>query len=311
VVIRNYASKGGVNREELLGVLASWAATLAENQVAHVIVISDNRENAKRLAKALPSKPLNSIALYDADAASALSFVKQKLTDAGVDQTLSPEQTAYVERLGGRASDLESLIRKVRNGQQVQEAVEDIINRGVVELRKNAFGDDMEDAKTLPWSKEQAWIVLKQLSKQEEIPYYDLLIEFPFKGDETPLRNMEHAELISIGTYNGRPSTIRAGKPVYKYVFEQLVSDPIFQATQDIAFNEKIINEKVIKIRACEDELLRLKDIGVADSSWWGGKRASSERAAYLFSNMLTAERTIETLEKRNTELKKVLSKGG
>ena len=66
------------------------------------------------------------------------------------------------------------LIRKVRNGQQVQEAVEDIINRGVVELRKNAFGDDMEDAKTLPWSKEQAWIVLKQLSKQEEVRYYSV-----------------------------------------------------------------------------------------------------------------------------------------
>ena len=60
-------------------------------------------------ASALPSKPLNSIALYDADAASALSFVKQKLTDAGVDQTFTPEQTAYVERLGGRASDLESV----------------------------------------------------------------------------------------------------------------------------------------------------------------------------------------------------------
>ena len=66
------------------------------------------------------------------------------------------------------------LIRKVRSGQQVQEAVEDIIDRGVVELRKNAFGDDMEDAKTLPWSKEQAWIVLKQLSKQEEVRYYSV-----------------------------------------------------------------------------------------------------------------------------------------
>jgi hypothetical protein len=103
----------------------------------------------------------------------------------------------------------------------VQEAVEDIISRGVSELRKNAFGDDIEDAKTLPWSREQAWVVLKQLSKQDEvehcetssvcnvdllpiqIPYHDLLMEFPFKGDEAPLRSMEHAELISIGTYNG------------------------------------------------------------------------------------------------------------
>jgi hypothetical protein len=96
-----------------------------QNQVAHVIVISDNRENAKRLAKgmhtttfnaysshriaALPSKPLNSIALHDADTASALSFVKQKLKDAGVDQIFTSEQTAYVERLGGRAVDLESV----------------------------------------------------------------------------------------------------------------------------------------------------------------------------------------------------------
>jgi hypothetical protein len=103
----------------------------------------------------------------------------------------------------------------------VQEAVEDIISRGVGELRKNAFGDDIEDAKTLAWSREQAWIVLKKLSTQEEvplcryicicsidrlriqIPYHDLLIDFPFKGDETSLRNMEHAELISINTYNG------------------------------------------------------------------------------------------------------------
>jgi hypothetical protein len=58
---------------------------------------------------ALPTKPLNSIALYDADAASALSFVKQKLKDMGVDYTFTSEQTAYVERLGGRASDLESV----------------------------------------------------------------------------------------------------------------------------------------------------------------------------------------------------------
>lgn len=34
VVIRNFAAKGGTNREELLSVLATWAASLAENQVS-------------------------------------------------------------------------------------------------------------------------------------------------------------------------------------------------------------------------------------------------------------------------------------
>ncbi len=51
----------------------------------------------------------------------------------------------------------------------MQDAVEDIITRGVGELRKNAFGDDVEDAKNLPWSREQAWAVLKQLSRSPEV----------------------------------------------------------------------------------------------------------------------------------------------
>lgn len=71
-----------------------------------------------------------------------------------------------------------------------------------------------------------------------------MLVNFPFKGDEAALRAMEQAELITIGTHNGkssnvpshpllirqlkcvaeRPSVIRPGKPVYHYVFERLVS---------------------------------------------------------------------------------------
>lgn len=76
---------------------------------------------------------------------------------------------------------------------------------------------------------------------ESQVPYHDVLLEFPFKGDETPLRSMEHAELISIGTHEGwhilhhacywvyiimagRASTIRPGKPVFRWVFERLVN---------------------------------------------------------------------------------------
>lgn len=37
----------------------------------------------------------------------------------------------------------------------------------------------------------------------DQIAYHDVLYEFPFKGDESALRSMEHAELIAIGTQNG------------------------------------------------------------------------------------------------------------
>jgi len=62
VVIRNFGSKaiGGMSKanskEDILNVLANWAGSLAENQVAHVIVISDNRENVKKLSRGESSK---------------------------------------------------------------------------------------------------------------------------------------------------------------------------------------------------------------------------------------------------------------
>lgn len=36
-----------------------------------------------------------------------------------------------------------------------------------------------------------------------KLQYYDVLIDFPFKGDDAALRAMEHAELISIATHEG------------------------------------------------------------------------------------------------------------
>ena len=168
-------------------------------------------------------------------------------------------------------------------------------------------------------------------------------MEFPFKGDETPLRHMEHAELITIGTLNGaseycytfaleahailgRPSTIRPGKPVYKWVFERLVNgesiartsfslvinpppDSTFQAVQDISFNEKIIASSEATIKACESELLALKEVDAGTAHWWGSERAVEMRSNYLLKKMRAAADKIETLERQNAQLKKVLAK--
>jgi len=62
---------------------------------------------------ALPAKPINFIPLSDADPESSLSFVMQKLLDRGIDVEIFAGQTAYVERLGGRASDLESVSPRI------------------------------------------------------------------------------------------------------------------------------------------------------------------------------------------------------
>lgn len=114
--------------------------------------------------------------------------MEQKLKEAKLDIQLTSKTTASIERLGGRASDLgnvcplilvtlvqslnahtRQLIYKVRNGSSIEDAVEDIITRGIGELRKNAFGDDAEDAKDLPWTRAQAWGLMKRLAKEGEV----------------------------------------------------------------------------------------------------------------------------------------------
>ncbi|KAF5358522.1 hypothetical protein D9756_001759 [Leucocoprinus leucothites] len=322
VVIRNFESKavGGMgittksnSREEVLNVLANWAGSLVENQVAHVIVISDNRENAKRLSRALGPKPLNSIALFDADPASSLAFVKQKLKGAGVDVAFTGDETKYLQILGGRATDLESMIHKVRNGQTVQQAVEEIVTRAVGELRKSAFGDDTDDIKDKSWTSEQAWKMVKVLSTKAEVSYFDILMDFPFKGDENALRGMENAELISIGTQDGRPSTIRPGKPVYRWVFERLVNDTVFRATQEIAFNEKQISNSESSIQKYEDELQRLKSVEELDGGWFrwflGGRSNIWERERFLLRKLGDANRKVEELDRTNKDLKALIRK--
>jgi hypothetical protein len=92
-------------------------------------------------------------------------------------------------------------------------------------------------------------------------------------------------------------------------------TDPIFRATQDIAFNEKMIASSERTVHACEEELARLEGIlALERQEWWkfglGRKSSSAMRARYLFDKMLYGGKRIETLEKKNAELRKDLGRG-
>lgn len=163
VVLQNFAQKAG--KGDVWNVLAEWGTSLVENRIAHVIVVTDSSSSTKTLTRALPSKPLNSVSLADADENNSLSYVRDKLKG----QTLSTDDSAQVAKLGGRMVDLETLVYKVRTGSQVKSAVDDIILKNVVELRKAAFGDDSDDAKSLPWTRAQAWKVVSELAKHGEV----------------------------------------------------------------------------------------------------------------------------------------------
>jgi hypothetical protein len=103
-----------------------------------------DKEGRKKLTLilALPSKPFNSIVLTDATAEvrflmesptdtklilslqNAIQYIQKKLKEYGKDDLAANANSSAIERLGGRLTDLETLIQKMRGGASIDEAVD-------------------------------------------------------------------------------------------------------------------------------------------------------------------------------------------
>lgn len=88
--------------------------------------------------------------------------------------------------------------------------MEDIIARGVGEMRKSAFGDDAEDAKDLPWTRAQAWSLMERLAKEEEVSGLSDGFPPPFHPQLKPTDSIpRHVDELPI--QRGRDSTEEYG----------------------------------------------------------------------------------------------------
>ena len=75
--------------------------------------------------------------------------------------------------------------------------------------------------------------------------------------------------------------------------------------------HEKLIASAESTIRACEDELSKLKELGgVNTAHWWSSSNGMEARSTYLMKKMDAAVDKLIKLEAKNAELKKVLAKG-
>lgn len=286
----------GPHARELWTFLAQWAALLAENHIAHVIFISNNVAAPKPLSKALPNVTFETIVLSDATQESAMEFVRKHL-----DREDYPNITEPVSTIGGRLTDLELFVQKVKSGLDPNDAKNEILGRAVIEVRKSAFDFETGDRKSLSWTPIQFWAVMKPLATVEAISYDELKIHPLFKGDETPLGAMEEAELITITHKHGRPFSVRPGKPIYRAAFQDILLDSGFAAVMDLdtaTFLEKAEMDNVAK---WEGELRELSHLLHRDGSWFfGGGRVPKEvdtRVKWLMRKLAESHAKIEKYE--------------
>lgn len=293
-------------KQQLWDQLAQWASLLVENHIAHVVFITSTVTAIKPLSRALPKKTVDVIAIADASPATAVRFLRHQLHID--DKQELPGLAEAIYTLGGRATDLELFLQKLRAGLDPREAIDDLIDRAVVEVRKHAFGDETEEERKIAWTPVQFWAVAEMLAKSDMVTYDAVRYSSLFGGDEKPIQNMEAAELIQVIHKNGRPFFVRPSRPLYRAAFQRLLSDQKLAASMRLLTNKQLLEGSNTALDKTEKELGELSRLSLKGSRFWSGEvHEIQARIYYLLNKMKALQGVIESQEKEISTAKKVL----
>ncbi|KAL2054471.1 hypothetical protein ABVK25_005219 [Lepraria finkii] len=311
VVVDNFLHKSQENNV-VYDKISEWAAGLTTANIAHVIFLTNEVSFSKSLSKALPDCVFRQIALGDCSPEVAKRFVINHL-DADADEGGGPEKKPKpsemredlaelddcISTLGGRLTDLEFLARRIKTGETPKKAVREITEQSASEILKMY----VLDSSPRKWSSEQAWLLVKSLAHAESLRYNELLLSDIFKsGGEATLQALEQAEMITIVSYNGRPASVKPGKPVYSAAFKQLTEDHVLKARLDLGILSELIKIETQGIDKVEAELSLLGSLP-------GSPKQTKGRINWLLGRLYAGQDKVEKYEKESEALKKVLQR--
>ncbi|KAF2420026.1 hypothetical protein EJ08DRAFT_33254 [Tothia fuscella] len=318
VVIDNFLHKSQEN-SLVYDKIAEWGARLTSANIAHVVFLTNDVSFSKSLSKALPDRVFRQVSLSDASPGAAKRYVISHLDSEGEmtedpdnpGQKLTPSQRRRdlfeldecINSLGGRLTDLEFLARRIKAGETPKKAVREIVEQSSSEILKMyLFGQDETNGGQRKWTSEQAWFLIKQLADAESLRYNETLLSDTFKGHgDSVLQALEQAELISIVVApNGRPRSIKPGKPVYLPAFKRLTEDAVLSSRLDLAILADLIKIESATIDKCENELKLL-------GSMPRQPEEVTPRVRWLLGKVGSSQAKIEKYEVESGMLKKVL----
>ncbi|EFX05931.1 mitochondrial escape protein [Grosmannia clavigera kw1407] len=238
--------------------------------------------------------------------------------------------------LGGRLTDLESLVRRLKSGQRPKRAVTEIVDQSATEIikmfllapSKQAGGSSSGSSSSSSssgsgaapggvgstagsrgtsspraWTAEQAWYLVREVAAKESLRYNEVLLSdlFATADGMDALDALAAAELVTIRSARGRPQTIRAGSPVYQAAFSRLRSDTALAARLDrsvLAARTAVETKAVAK---AEEELVLLGSLPRQPAQ-------TTERVQYLLMKLQTAQARVTAYDTEMSRLKKVMS---
>lgn len=308
--------------------IADWAAALVQSDVAHVVFLTNDSSYTKVLSKSLPDRVFRQVALGDLSPDVAKWFVLGQVTGGSIvdEKTDSADESETGEKpkpenipdlaeldscigtLGGRLTDLEYLARRIKAGQSPKQAVAEITEQSASEILKLFLlpGKATSDGEH-KWSMQQAWYLVKLLSKEDTLRYNEVLLSDTFASSltapdgESALEGLANADLIAVRFNAGRPCSIVAGKPVYQAAFRQLAADNVLSAKMELSRLKELVKIEGGNIDKAEQELVLL---GTLPNQPLG----TYDRSQYLVNKIETAQKKIFVYEQDIGHLKKVLT---
>ncbi|KAI9813990.1 MAG: mitochondrial escape protein 2 [Pycnora praestabilis] len=312
VVIDNFLHKSQENTL-VYDKIAEWAASLTTTNIAHVIFLTNDVSFSKSLGKALPDRVFRQISLGDCSPEVAKKFVITHLDAESDDDEMDEDKKLSlsqqrddlgeldqcIEALGGRLTDLEFLARRIKTGETPNKAVNEIIEQSASEILKMYLLD--VDKTPRKWTPEQAWLLIKQLGEHEVLRYNEILLSDTYKSEgESTLQALEQAELITIVSSNGRPHSIKPGKPVYQAAFRRLTEDHVLKSRLDLAIFTELIKIETASIDKYEAELHLLSKLPKQPNEL-------TPRVQWLLGKLQACHGRVEGYEKESSVLKKIL----
>jgi hypothetical protein len=324
VVIDNFLHKSE-EKGIVYDKISDWAAALVQSNIAHVIFLTNDTSFSKPLSKSLPDRVFHQVTLGDLTPEVAKHFVVSQLEpDEKSDKEENDNSPAISEKqirrdlqeldecidaLGGRLTDLQVLARRLKVGQSPKKAVSDIIDQSASEILRMFLLSKGAGEGDKKWSTEQAWYLIKEIAAKENLRYNEVLLSNTFSSSttsgasnaETALESLANAELITVKSRNGRPATIRAGKPVYQAAFNRLLDDAVVKARMDLAVLTELAKIEAKNIDKAETELSVLG--GLPSQPY-----QAADRVNYLLAKLQGSQLKIMAFEKEMAGLKKVLA---
>jgi hypothetical protein len=151
------------------------------------------------------------------------------------------------------------------------------------------------------YTTQQAWQLIRNLAASDALRYNEVLLTDAFSSSgEKALTALEQAELISVQSQNGRPYSVKPGRPIYGPAFKALVEDRVLAAKMDLALLSLSISAETKSIDKYEQELIALGGL----PSQAGELKA---RIYWLLGKIQGAQGKVEGYERELGEMKRVL----